>query len=347
MPFVFIVNNNPMKLLSAFLPIILACPLLAQPVITMNELVPATGPAPPTYRVSDAPFGPAIGNFVFTVPEIVDMGILDPTPQTQQNMPASGTPYASAFPTATHASIAFPGAADHTYYEVDGNEVRRIGIKGDTTNMVFSTGEKLHQYPMAFDSGFFGYWDATYTSGSMGGQTNVFYDGHGTLILPFGTFSNVARITTTQIFEDYPNFDAVKWYSIGTVSYYTPGISSYLYRAVFVYWVYQDWPGGEQWYTASMIDPLSVGVLQAAQQQNDLMLYPNPTSSGTTLRLPSHFIGRLRVSVIDAAGRAVRDHELPAQETIRMELEGLASGIYRVRAIDGTGHSAQCALYVE
>ncbi|GAB2956204.1 hypothetical protein GCM10027048_22670 [Hymenobacter coalescens] len=83
-----------------------------------------------------------------------------------------------------------------------------------------------------------------------------------------------------------------------------------------------------------------------AAQPLALEVYPNPAHATVTLRTPAP--GRVTVSLLDAAGRVVRQRTLTATADGRaaLPLQGLAEGLYQYRAEQG-GRTASGRLVVE
>jgi hypothetical protein len=345
-----------MKFLATLFSLVPALQLLAQPVITMNELVPAMGPAPVMYYVLDveeAVVGPALADFVFTVPDT----LLLVYEEYQQFMPASGTPFATSFPMANLASNGYTGDDDLTYYQVTDDAIYLLGSItptwiDDTLALYYTDPEKLFEYPISYSASFSDTWLATDASGDTlkFGDTNVIYNGHGTLILPFGTFNNVARIQTTQSGEARTNPSGVNfWFSVVTVSYYSSGLNSFLYRSVEGFLEYDLGFGSLEWFMTGMADPFTVGLYTHPHHSSKLHLFPNPATGTTTLTFPQHMSERSHVRVMDVMGREVRkfDIAITGNRQLILNLEGLATGSYQIWSADGSGSTAHAALHVE
>jgi hypothetical protein len=90
------------------------------------------------------------------------------------------------------------------------------------------------------------------------------------------------------------------------------------------------------------------GVLTAARPATAglaLQAYPNPASGTATVVLPT---GGGRLDVLDALGRTVRRQALPAAAgPCAVPLQGLAPGLYQLRATLGNGQLAHTALQVQ
>lgn len=131
----------------------------------------------------------------------------------------ASTPYANMFPNATIAAkITFQGFGDqYGYYQEDATGYYTLGSASSTaTNMMEDT-EKGLAYPLAFGDSYTDTYayvtEATglqfRTEGSMFNE----YDGYGTLVLPQGTFPEVARYTQYRTERDSFGF-APGFYSI-------------------------------------------------------------------------------------------------------------------------------------
>ncbi|UOQ52896.1 hypothetical protein [Hymenobacter cellulosivorans] len=83
---------------------------------------------------------------------------------------------------------------------------------------------------------------------------------------------------------------------------------------------------------------------RTAAARTSLALYPNPATGTTTLTLP---VGGGHLVLSDALGRPVREQVLPAVAgTCPVALDGLAPGVYQLRATLGNGTMATAPLLV-
>lgn len=84
----------------------------------------------------------------------------------------------------------------------------------------------------------------------------------------------------------------------------------------------------------------------ASAWEPGLEIYPNPASASTLIRLPNHF-GDWTVTVMDQQGRMQRRFDGAGEQAIRLERDGLASGLYFVTVRDADGRSSTQKLILQ
>jgi len=85
------------------------------------------------------------------------------------------------------------------------------------------------------------------------------------------------------------------------------------------------------------------GVEETASEMMQLAIYPNPVSSRLTLRFAGT-AGTAAVTIVDATGRAVstsRIASVEGQNSLTIDVDGLATGVYFVRIENGASTSAR------
>jgi hypothetical protein len=109
---------------------------------------------------------------------------------------AANTPFAGSYPTANWAwAQELTGVGPSIVYlniSAAGIDVLATDVPGDTEN--YSDPKRILQFPMPYGNSFV---DA-YTGTSGSGAPTWIYSGHGTLITPLGTTTNVAKVTSTE-----------------------------------------------------------------------------------------------------------------------------------------------------
>jgi hypothetical protein len=94
---------------------------------------------------------------------------------------------------------------------------------------------------------------------------------------------------------------------------------------------------------------LSLSSVQNQPVTNDFSLWPNPAGGSVNLVFPGNLTGKVNVSVFDVTGRILCTKSiflLPGENICRLDLQGLAKGVYVVKA-DGADYSRGGKLIVE
>ncbi|MGV9013119.1 MAG: T9SS type A sorting domain-containing protein [Flavobacteriales bacterium] len=317
--------------------------LLAQPTFQETDLLPAIG-STTTFRTTDyRTAGPATNNFVYNVSDLT----LGASSSSTILLPSS-TPYASSFPGATIATTGLTNPGTYAYIQSSATQQSLLGFKNADTEQNLSDPMKTVQFPLALGTSWTdnlaGFTEAGGFTLQRTGTCAGNYNGYGTIILPFGTFTNVARLELDQHYEDdIMGFTSIS--EVNTVTYLAAGLTSALFTVSYVL-ADQGFGLDTVSFSASMIDPSMVGI-----RENPAMigavLAPNPATGSTSLTLSTPAQG-LSVVLIDAAGRVVREMATGiTEQRIAINVEGLASGLYHVRANDNTGAMGNWPLMVE
>lgn len=317
--------------------------LLAQPTFQSAQLTPVFG-STVTVRNADyrAP-GPATNGFTYNVGDLT----LGSASTSQYSQPSS-TPYASTFPNATYATGSLTNPGNYGYVQVTSTQELLLGTKSPDTEMIFTDPMQTLKFPLALGTT----WSdnlagSTTSSGFTFNRTGTSvgnYNGYGTLVLPFGTFTNVARVQIDQTFTDeIMGFTTES--ETHTVSYIAPGYTFALFTTSVV--LVDAGLGLDTAASYSIVIDSSMVGIRENPAAIGAVLAPNPATGSTSLKLATPAPG-LAVNIMDAAGRVVRQVATAINEQrIAINVEGLAPGLYHVRATDNTGATGNWPLMVE
>lgn len=327
--------------------VLLSASLAAQPVLTATELEPPVGTLVTQFVANYIPAGPATSGFTYDVSSIT-LG----NSSTSQLIAPSSTPYAASFPAANVSSAAITDPNLYTYQQYSTSEVLHFGFHGTTTSAIYSNPEKIFSVPMAYTNTFT---DAFAATGANQGQSYTragsvtgSYNGHGTIILPYGTVPNVARFELVENYSDQSATMTISYQST-SVSYYKAGTASAIFATV---QLLIDFGAGLNPYTSYsiMLDPAGVGFTEYDPLTLGARMYPNPASGTTTLEFVEGIRTATTANLIDATGRLVRQIPLGGaigQTRVLVDLNGLEAGHYFVQLLDTNGASRTLPLMVE
>lgn len=289
--------------------------------------------------------GPATNGFVFDVGDLV-LG----SAMTGQYVAPSSTPYSSSFPTATYASSTLSGG--YGYVQVTSSQYLMLGIMNTDQSVIYSNPEQLFPIPLNSGSTWTDTWAAAVSASGFDmqrtGTTTGSYTSYGTLILPSGTFTNVARVQVVQDYSDvFMGMDLAS-YQTTIVSYLAPQYQQALFSSTSMV-ITVSGAGAQTIQSSSVIDPEAVSI---SENRNDLvaLVAPNPAHGFTTIRFPEAIRGTVSLSLTDMLGREVWMKEVTisaAQQELPLDLDGLKAGLYHLRSLTADGRSATTSLVVE
>ncbi len=114
------------------------------------------------------------------------------------------------------------------YYNTSASSLEASGMENSSgVQYVYSDNEKLLNFPFQMGDSFTDTWANTFDNGLTyfrNGTSEVTADGHGTVMLPIGNFSNVLRVKTIQTYQDsVPGLGVVYSYVNTSFAWYLPG----------------------------------------------------------------------------------------------------------------------------
>lgn len=323
--------------------------VFGQPVLTVADLVPPLGSTAVRDFCNFIPPGPDSADFVFDATGITSFqqfqyDYLEPTT----------TPFIADLPQATHCYTDAANPNTYVYTLVTATEVQYVGLRYLTGPFDFTSDPQIwYQLPMTHNLSFTDTWESTAQDfqGSnyvRTGTTTVSYNGHGTVILPSGTFTDCARVETYEVFTDAYANDTLP-YIHTTVNYHKAGIPVPVFTTfVRLGVITQDYDTlGAYTYA---INDASVGLQRLEHTALLARVFPNPATDQVTVQLLGTPESAITVTVLDATGRTVRPPEvLPRTPSPAIELQvgELRPGLYVLKIDDALGRSSSVCLTVQ
>lgn len=248
---------------------------------------------------------------------------------------AAATPNGASFPT---ANLAYSSQGLYNYFLDGPGGLDIVGYTSFFGSMNCNPGYRYLKYPFTYNQS--ETTSANCTGDNFGtpfnrtAQVVLDGDGYGTLVMPFGTFTNVLRIKRTHSGQDLGQGINVTWLT-HEYYYYKPGLSYPLLIIV------DDVTNGSASAQTIMLDPSMVGVKEALANDIGIEVYPVPATDVIHVRFGAS--GKLMSTLIDGAGRIVWTRDLgsraPGLYEESFDLAGLASGLYTIRITDEHGGS--------
>ncbi len=245
----------------------------------------------------------------------------------------SATPYASSFPTANLASLISDGVSSpyYSYYIANTNyfAVDGLYIPNGSIAVPYSDAENLLQYPMTYNTSYTDNFACTIMGYDRHGQVSVIADGYGTLIMPYGTVTNVLRVKASETYADYMSGVAVTNYTSVNYYWYKAGIHNNLFQLSTL-----NANGSLYQQYGMYIDGTHVGINENPNKQSGFDCYPNPAKDKITIEIPvlksnneSYF------TICNINGEEVIKDKISQSGKSEIDISTLSSGLYFVKLI--------------
>ena len=260
---------------------------------------------------------------------------------TMTSIAVAQSPHAAAYPDADRAMRSISGPADDyivdSFFDDQGDRLIELGSAGPVLSYLYDGPETNYVYPMALGDTVHG--DYCFWSDGFGvqyhfcGANYVTFDATGTLILPYGTFTDVKHVTnwrslleTTEPATDSTHSIQQQWFVPG-IPYPVMELSLYIDA------------DGTQWPNGRLMDAASLTAVRE-RAAPDWQLAPNPTIRAFTVQRTAG--SAATVDVLTTDGRLVHSSRITNGSTQhRIDLDGLPEGIYLVRISDATGSTTK------
>lgn len=252
------------------------------------------------------------------------------------SIPVAAAPDAGDYPGADHV-IRRVNGVDNDYvvdqfFDTDGGLVRELGSVGPVLTYVFDGPETQFAATMDLADTLHG----AYCFGSDGfgvqyhfcGDSYVTFDAMGTLVLPFGTYTDVKHVTHWRSTVETTTPDADTSYTI-TQQWYVAGTAFPMLEALL--FIASD---GTIYPSGRIMDLASLTGLADRDQAPDFQLYPNPAAEVVTIQRNGN--DATTIDVITMDGRlALRERFATGEAQHTLAINALPAGSYVVRVAGG------------
>lgn len=253
----------------------------------------------------------------------------------------AGTPDAASFPTATIAADD-GGAYAYSSFTSSGGEFLGMSVPGETP-IVYSDPMTQVVFPATYNTAWTDGFGGNFTFGGFpvarSGSITATCDAYGTLILPWGSVSDVLRVSHV---EDYQDVSIVTATGHREYTYFLAAGTHYPLVHLFSFTTTvlgnSTTITGAQWMdgTTTQVGPVT--------DADGVLAYPVPANETLTVRCAVQ--GSIRAILTDARGRTVLEHDVRASSSLRMDTHALPAGVYTLRTWSGTGVSARPVVVV-
>lgn len=261
-----------------------------------------------------------------------DLSSMTVTNSTQISIESpANTQYSSSFPDANIAWVN-GSSGQVAYYNGSASSLQFYGMHiPGTATLSYDDPEDQLQFPLTYNDSFTDTFYTEYTANGITfyreGTTTVTADGYGTLITPEGTFDNVLRVHTEQIYQDSANISGSPYiidYDTDVYSWYKEGYHSYLASNFSL-----SSTNGPQ-SSASYISNLPVSTNEITRDIS-CKVFPNPASEKINIELSAK--DDVSVKMINSAGQEVETTVHKQGQNLQLDVSGLPEGLYLVRIV--------------
>ncbi len=251
----------------------------------------------------------------------------------QQIVTVKSTGFDSLFP---NANIAIKsGTNNFSFCNISSSEALFYGQKGSFTvqNWMYSDPVTLMKYPFSYGNSFNDAFAASLegTVKRSGVQT-VTGDAYGTLILPYGSFSDALRVHVHQRDTDVTSTQTVTRVT-DMYKWYVPGIH---FEVVIYGRTAVD--ANQPYFYTSMLDKESLtrssSILKIKNEQ--LVIIPNPSSNWLKINYPNAGSEKCQLHLYNVLGEIVYTGFMQKSEEL-IDVSGLDNGVYLVHLNAGNG----------
>jgi len=208
---------------------------------------------------------------------------------------------------------------------MDGMYIPNGGI-----DIPYSDAENLLQYPVTYNTSYTDNFACTIMGYDRHGSVSVVADGYGTLIMPYGTVTNVLRVKASETYADYMSGVAVTNYTSVNYYWYKVGIRNNLFQLSTL-----NSNGSLYQQYGLYIDGTHVGINEISDKQSSFDCYPNPATDIITMELlQTSTSNKNNIIVSDLSGKELIKQELNQfSNKTEIDISSLSSGIYFMKLL--------------
>ncbi len=257
---------------------------------------------------------------------------------------ASIAPHAADFPEATwYTSGEQGGEPFEDYYQMTSDSYINVGYYGYGSVVHYSDPETIYSIPFLYDetqhdNNAYSYTHNGYVFTSTG-TTSTKFDGYGTLIMPYGTITDVARlkITLSSTLEISTTGGTLYTTIVDDVIEYVwilPGAKDPLFLVAYVS-SSQDGAAPELSVQADVYLPQETAGILKNDVASNALLYPQPATDQVTV-MAENLHGDCNVKVFNLSGDVVATRkQLADAEKLTVDVQDLPTGMYMLEVING------------
>lgn len=317
---------------------------LAQTTVTTAYLIPELGDSIYLNRFQYSPADPTGGMQVW------DYATAVPTSTTLTRVvDPSTTTYSANFP---GADLAYTDPNEGTEYsQVTDSTYIRLGVFDATANVLidYTVPEILMEFPLQYQDTFRNEFSGQFMSAGSNyhrtGFTRGEYDAYGTLILPWGTLTDVARIHVVSTTVDSTNIGGFPFFINTTIDSYIWIKEGNDFQLLGIYSI-DSGLGSTIDYAVYQSEPsYATGITEGMLQGASLSVYPNPVEDQLSVKLGLEEAQEAEIVIENQMGQVVKrldqNHFGFGSHEMHYSVSDLSAGVYFLRIQSDAGSIQQ------
>ncbi|CAN5266428.1 hypothetical protein BH09BAC5_BH09BAC5_12900 [soil metagenome] len=237
------------------------------------------------------------------------------------------TTNASTFPNSTIALFNSTNSY-YEYFSASASEIANEGyVYGPPLNLIepYSNPQVVLNYPFTMGSNFVDSYYGTYTSGAntinRTGTSTVTADGYGTLILPYGTFTNALRVLLIDDYADTTTLGVpYSQITFTTYNWYIPGTHYQILSLTTI--TSNGGPPLSQFGNYLSANPLSIA---SNENQNfNFNIFPNPSNGNFSIESTTKYS---TIEIANTLGEIIYSSKINSDKA-EIDLSNQPTGIY-------------------
>ncbi len=269
---------------------------------------------------------------------------INPTMVTETYVAPGTTPAGASYPNATAAS---GSGSTYAYVKCNTTTFAVEGASNPATTVSFTDDQVIFTYPFTYLSTLTDNFSGNVTGSAAGTATGVTMstgDGHGTLVMPGGTFNNVLRVKSTYTRTDNLGLFNIDYYSESYIWYsaITKDALLNINRLATTFF------GNTTWTKSIRISSIAaVGINENNDVLSDVKIFPNPSSEIVFLQVKPELVkSSTRLEIVDMLGNVVFSQNADQLNAVAdgicsINVTSFAKGSYFVRVSTPENNSVQ------
>lgn len=259
-------------------------------------------------------------------------GVVETSTTTSQYMAPASTPYETSFPGSNMSTYNASGGI-YSYLNYNNSYYDMVGAYSPSgVVLYYSNNERIMTFPFTYNSVSNDDFVCDFVSGGYdfhrSGSVVMTCVGYGTLILPFGTYTNILKLKMEETYTDEYDVGTgpqIINYTSANYYWYTPGVPEPLFAITALT---SSMAGTSEY--AFYLDQNDITLyLNNFISDNNISIYPNPVIDKLTIEYNNEANKSIKYQIIDLRGSIVLEDVLYMNNEI--DISNFSAGIYMLK----------------
>jgi hypothetical protein len=252
---------------------------------------------------------------------------------------ATSDPASDQFP---DAELVMTGNGSSNFYEADNSGLYTYGYTGPFGSYVYSDPRKMVKYPMMYGTS----WTDPFAASSLtntstfNGTTTCVANGHGTLVLPWGSVNDVLRVRCTTIVDMSSGAQHVDSVTL----FYHENFPWHLLKATRQITYQNGQPLPQNWSLEYAAQQSVMEIQQLNGQAPTVVVFPSPAIDIVNIR-SKHTL--TSISIMDETGRILLSLNVDGSWQYDITVSDLSEGIYLLGCTKESGDTSYSKVIVQ